>query len=63
MLLFFGILFVTLGIICAALIAFANGMSDSPYSSVSFTPALVFLIVGVILLVLHHFLHGMTVSW
>lgn len=63
MLLFFGIVFTILAVACFVLIAFANGMSDSPDGpGVSFWPVVALIVAAVACFVLRHYLHG-PISW
>ncbi len=62
MLMTLAILFLVFGLGAGISTAFANGMSDSQ-SRMSLWPAAGLLILSAVCFVLHHFLHGVTITW
>lgn len=63
MLIVLAVLFLVLGIGAGVLIAFGNGMSDSPGSRMSLWPAGALLIASIACFVLHHFLRGVALTF
>lgn len=63
MLLVLGIILTITGVGTAALIAFANGMSDSTNDGASLWPAGIQLALAAACFVARHFLHGAALHW